>query len=138
MPVVPETNVVISGLLWGGKPRRILNAARDGILELYTSPALLEELEDVLSRPKFVSRLRAANVTVRDLVEGFAALATVVEVTDVPRVVPTDPDDDVVIACAVAGDCEVIVSGDSDLLDMKQHNNISIYTASELLEAFSL
>ena len=49
---VPDTNIVISGLLWRGNPRRVLDAARDGIIELYTSPVLLEELEDVLSRKK--------------------------------------------------------------------------------------
>ncbi len=46
--IVPDTNIVVSGLLWRGNPRRILDAARDRIIKLYTSPVLLEELEDVL------------------------------------------------------------------------------------------
>jgi uncharacterized protein len=64
---VPDTNIVVSGLLWRGNPRRVLDAARDRIIELYTSPVLLEELEDVLSREKFAERLAAANVTVQNL-----------------------------------------------------------------------
>ena len=64
--IVPDTNIVVSGLLWRGNPRRILDVARDGIIELFTSPTLLEELEDVLSREKFARRLAAANVTVQD------------------------------------------------------------------------
>lgn len=51
--IVPDTSIVVPGLLWRGNPRRILDAARDGIIELYSSPVLLEELEDVLSREKF-------------------------------------------------------------------------------------
>ena len=69
--IVPDTNIVVSGLLWRGNPRRILDAARDGIIELYTSLVLLEELEDVLSRDKFARRLAAANVTVQDLISGL-------------------------------------------------------------------
>ncbi len=75
MRIVPDTNVVISGLLWRGSPRRILDAARDGIFELFTSIELLDELEDVLNRDKFVSRMEAAGVTVRELIVGYAALA---------------------------------------------------------------
>lgn len=79
MRVVADTNIVVSGLLWRGNPRRPLDAARDGIIELFTSPPLLEELEDVLSRKKFATRREAANVTVSELVLGYAALATVIE-----------------------------------------------------------
>jgi len=55
MQVVADTNIVISGLLWRGNPRQILDAARDGIIGLFTSFMLLEELEDVLSREKFAA-----------------------------------------------------------------------------------
>ncbi len=79
MRIVLDTNIVISGLLWRGNPRRILDTARDGITELFTSIELLEELEDVLSRDKFIVRLEAAGVAVRELVMGYAGLARVVE-----------------------------------------------------------
>ncbi len=63
MRVVADTNIVVSGLLWRGNPRLILDAARDGGIDLYTSGALLDELEEVLVREKFSGRLRAAGVT---------------------------------------------------------------------------
>jgi putative PIN family toxin of toxin-antitoxin system len=50
MRVVADTNIAVSGLLWRGNPRRVLDAARDSIIELFTSTNLLEELEDVLGR----------------------------------------------------------------------------------------
>jgi putative PIN family toxin of toxin-antitoxin system len=138
MRVVADTNVVVSGLLWRGNPRRVLDAARDGIIELFTSVALLEELEDVLSRAKFAGRLEAAKVTARELILGYAALATVVEAPSIEPVILADPDDDAVLACALAAQCEVITSGDSHLLDLKQHKEVRVFTASELVSRLSL
>lgn len=138
MRVVPDTNVVVSGLLWRGAPRRVLDAARDGIIELYTSLDLLEELEDVLSRDKFAKRLEATGVTVRDLINGYSALATVIESNKIEPVILQDPDDDVVLACALTANCEIIVSGDDDLLGLKQYKEIRILTAVELLADLSL
>jgi putative PIN family toxin of toxin-antitoxin system len=138
MRTVPDTNIVVSGLLWRGNPRRVLDAARDGIIELFTSPVLLEELEDVLSREKFAKRLEAAGVTVQDLIEGFSALATVIDAAPIEPVVIRDPDDDAVLACAIAAEAEIIASGDDDLLDLKEHQGIRILTATELLAELSL
>jgi uncharacterized protein len=133
MRIVPDTNVVISGLLWRGNPRRVLDAARDGIIELFTSPVLLEELKDVLSREKFAKRLEAAGVTVQVLAEGFSALATVIDAAPIEPVIIRDPDDDAVLACAIAAEAEIIASGDDDLLSLKEHQSIRILTATELL-----
>src|SRR5215213_7842854 len=124
MRTVPDTNIVVSGLLWRGNPRRVLDAARDGIIEILTSPALLEELEDVLNREKFAARLKAAGVTAQELVEGYAALATVVDAAPIEPVIIRDPDDDAVLACAIAAEAEIIASGDDDLLSLKEHQNV--------------
>jgi putative PIN family toxin of toxin-antitoxin system len=138
MRVVPDTNIVISGLLWRGNPRRVLDAARDGIIELFTSTVLLKELEDVLRRERFAKRFEAANVTAEELVEGFAGLATVIEAAPIENVIVSDPDDDAVLACAITAEAEIIVSGDDDLLDLKEHKSIRILTATKLLAELSL
>lgn len=137
MQVVADTNIVISGLLWRGNPRQVLDSARDGIIGLFTSATLLEELEDVLSREKFAALLEAADVTAHQLVLGYAAIATVIEVEEIEPVILVDPDDDNVLACALTAQAEVIVSGDSHLLDLKQHHAVRILTAAELLAELS-
>lgn len=132
MRVVADTNVVISGLLWRGSPRALLDKARTRELELFTSIALLAELEDVLRRPKLALRLASADVNSRDLVLGYAALATVVQPGTLP-VIADDPDDDAVLACAAAARADMIVTGDSYLLDQREYLGIAVVTAAELL-----
>lgn len=133
MRVVADTNTLVSGLLWHGNPRRVLDAARAGTLQMYTTAALLAELEEVLQRPKFAQRLSVAGVTSHTLVLGYAALARLVEPAEIAPVILADPDDDAVLACAVAAHAEIIVSGDSHLLDLKDYEGILIVTAAHLL-----
>lgn len=131
--VVADTNTVVSGLLWHGPPRQVLDAARTGTMTLSTSASLLAELADVLQRPKFAQRLARANVTPPTLVLGYAALARLVVPAPIGPVVEADPDDDAVLACAVAACAEVIVSGDSDLLALESYEGIPIITAAQLM-----
>jgi putative PIN family toxin of toxin-antitoxin system len=131
--LVADTNIVISGLLWHGAPRRLLDAARAGKVSLFTTAALLVELEDTLSRAKFAERLERAGVTRRVLVQGYAALATVVKPAAIPPAILADPDDDAVLACAVAAQAQAVASGDSHLLNLKTYQDIPILTVNELL-----
>lgn len=133
MRVVADTNIVVSGFLWRGNPRLVLEAARDGRINLYTSGVLLDELEDVLIREKFAGRLHEAGVEAHELVLGYGALAKVVEPAKIEPVVYADPDDDAVIACAISSQSEIIVSGDSHLLELRRYENIRIVTAAELI-----
>ena len=73
------------------------------------------------------------NVTPRTLVFGYAALARLVVPASIGPVVEADPDDDAVLACAVATRVEVIVSGDSDLLALESYEGIPIITAAQLM-----
>ena len=134
MRVVADTNTVVSGLLWTGAPRKVLDAARKGLIQLFTSAALLVELEDVLGRDKLAKRLSLINVSPQELVLGYAALATPVTPLTIPPVIFEDPDDDAVLACALAAQAEVIVSGDGHMLSLKQYLGIDILTAPKLIE----
>jgi hypothetical protein len=129
--VVLDTNVVASGFLWGGVPRQLLQAAREKKLQLYTSTALLLELTDILGRAKFARKLAAAQLSVDQLVERYALLTTVVHPVAIPPTILDDPDDDQVLACALAAKAELIVSGDRHLLDLKEHRGIRVVTVVE-------
>jgi len=137
MRVVADTNIAISGLLWRGNPRRVLDAARDGTIDLFTSIILLTELEDVLSRERFASRLASVGITPHDLVLGYATLASVIEPAIIEPVILADPDDDAVLACAIAAQGKIIVSGDSHLLNLGEYQDIRVYTAAQLVAEIS-
>lgn len=121
-------------LLWGGKSAQILAVAREKRVMLYTSPALLAELEEVLARGKFAERIAKAGSTAEQLVSGYLALAQVVKPVSVVPVVIRDPDDDQVLACALTAQADIIVSGDKDLLDLGSYQSIPILTAVQSLE----
>jgi putative PIN family toxin of toxin-antitoxin system len=135
MRVVADTNVVISGLLWRGPSRRILDQARAGALTLFTTPELLAELLDVLQRPKLERRLEKAGATPWELVAGYGVLASLVAAPPQRPVVVEDPDDDRVLECAVACAADLIVSGDRHLLVLSEHQGIPVVRARDAIEA---
>ncbi len=133
---VADTNIVVSAFLWGGTPRRILDAARRGTLMLFTSAALIAELEDVLSREKFAKRITDVGSSVTDMLGDYLALAQLVRPAAHSAIV-RDPDDDQVIACALAAEAKVIVSGDLDLLALGSYQSIDILSAAQMLRRLS-
>jgi len=138
MRIVVDTNLIASALLWGGTPEALLSLARQLRVTLYTSPALLAELEEILERPKFAEALRRVDSTPAQLTGDYRALAQVVLPPHVPRVVDRDPDDDQVLACALTADAALIVSGDRDLLDLGYYHRIPIITARDALMQIDL
>ena len=116
MRFVLDTNLLVSGVIAAGLPRRLVDGAKAAEFELCTSEVLLAELLDVLSRDKFAARLAQAGLTPQGIVDDLRRLAVVVSPVDTPAVVLTDLDDDHVIAAAVAGQADLIASGDKPIL----------------------
>ena len=131
---VLDTNLPVSYLLTHGPPIATLIddfLAKDEFA-MVTAPELLVELDRVLSYPK-VQRYYSDEERAR-----FVALVLALsEVVDLPESIPRicrDPDDDHLIACAVVGEADVIVSGDDDLLALERVGDIPILSAAQFLE----
>lgn len=135
MRVVIDTNTLVSALLSpNGPPRRLLDDARAQQFELCSSPLLIAELLDVIQREKFAKRFLQSGLIPLGTVAEIRRLATMVVPTDVPRVVANDPDDDHVLACALAANANFIVSGDKHLLGLGGHyQNIPIITPAQAM-----
>jgi putative PIN family toxin of toxin-antitoxin system len=126
--VVFDTNVLVAALLWRGVPHKLLQRVRDGDVVLVTSPALLEELDDVLRRTKFAAILTKAETSAAGLLSTVRLLAALIEPTPLDSPVCYDPDDDQILALAGSAGADLIVSGDNDLLRLGSFAGIAIVT----------
>ncbi len=138
MRLVLDTNTALSGLLWGGTPGRLIDAAEAGRIELTGSAALLAELQGVLSREKFARQLARRGLTVSDVFDGYAALVVIVIPANITPTVTRDPSDDQVLAAASAAQADLIVSGDAHLLDLKRFQGIEIVNAATARERIGI
>lgn len=136
MTVVADTNTLISAYLWSGKPAEVIELHACGWIELQTCEAQLAEFAEVLRRPKFAKRLRAAGLSVDYPVRHFTDLAHLVEPFPVGNIIIDDPDDNVILGCAKAANAQAIVSGDRHLLALKKFEGISVYRAAEFVALF--
>jgi len=132
--LVLDTNTALSGLLWGGTPGRLIDAAQERTIELACSAALLAELEGILRREKFTKPLARRAIAAADIFNGYAALVRLVTPANIAPTIERDPSDDQVLAAALAARADLIVSGDAHLLDLKNFQAIPIVTARQALE----
>jgi putative PIN family toxin of toxin-antitoxin system len=129
--LVLDTNTVLSALLWGGTPARLITAARAREIALWSSPALLEELRGVIHREKFAQRLAERGLSAGILFDGYATLCQLATPQAIPRT-SIDADDDKVLATGLAARAHLIVSGDHQhLVSLKQFHGIPIITAAQ-------
>jgi putative PIN family toxin of toxin-antitoxin system len=135
--VVLDTNTVVSGLLWEGPAGVLLQAAREKRIELFTSAVLLAELADVLPRAKFARKRAAAQLSPEQLARRYALLASEIIPADITPAIESDPDDDAVLACALAVSVELIVSGDTHLRALKHYHGIPIVSAGDAVKLLS-
>lgn len=126
--VVLDTNIIISALIFGGIPRQVTDLIVDKAFRPVSSEELMTELRRVISE-RF-PRARHDLEIYEKLIHKYAI---VVPLGNQTVVVSRDPDDDKFIETAIVGNCQYIVSGDKDLLDIKTFNNINIVSAIEFL-----
>jgi len=127
--IVLDTNIFISAIIKKGKPRNLLRMGIKGNYSLITSNELLEEVTAVLNRPRF----KMTEDEVNRVVYGIIAISEMIPMRSKFKVVRNDPDDDVIVNTAYDGNADYIVSGDNDLLTIKNFRGISIVTVTEIL-----
>ncbi len=129
--VLCDTNVLVSASIAGGPPSRVLEAAIDDRIELVLADPVIGELERVLR-----VELGFEPERVRELKTLMIDLASErVEAPDgTSEAITGDPDDDVIVACAVAAGVQILVSGDRrHLLPVGEHQGVRIVTPQALL-----
>ncbi len=126
--VVIDTNIYISAIFWGGKPREVIDLGRDENMLIFTSSDIEREIAEKL-RTKF----RLDDEETNQIISDFSTFTIPVKITKQIQAVPDDPDDDKFIECAVFCGADFIISGDQHLLRIKEYEGIKILTAAEFL-----
>ncbi len=128
--VVLDTSVLISALLFEGELSKLVVQWQMGVFTPVISKETFEELETVLSYPKFHLSDREKRLI---LAEEILPFFEVVEVKKKIRGICRDPADDKFISCALSAGADVIVTGDKDLLAVKKHKSVRIVSAGDFL-----
>jgi putative PIN family toxin of toxin-antitoxin system len=129
--VLCDTNVLVSAFIAGGPPSRVVEAAIEGRIELVLADPVLDELERVLT-----TKLGFAAERVRDIDALLNELASerITATTTMSEPITGDPDDDLILACAVDAGVQLIVSGDRrHLPPVGEHRGVRIVTPQALL-----
>jgi len=136
--LVLDTNVLVSAILNPrGKPAFILKLALKGAVGLVISQAIIKETHKVLHYPKLIKLLKKNGVTAKEVEAFIDNLDRIAEITKgelVLDVIKADPTDNIILACAVEGGADFIISGDSHLLTLANFEGIDIVEPATLLE----
>ena len=126
MKIVVDTNVIISGVFFNGLPYRFLNEIVSNEIEIVASKEIIEEYYEV-TKELVDSRTGNFNKKLFDIIVGKMEIIVPRTKVDVCR----DPEDNKFIECAIEGNAIFIVSGDQDLLTIKQYENILIVSVAD-------
>lgn len=129
MNVVCDTNVLVSGFLFRGNARTIIELVSKGQITGFISIPIVRELEDVLHRPKFhLSRQQVAA-----LLELVQQTFHLVSPTKRINAVSADPDDNAILEAGLAAAADCIVSGDRHLLELSSFRSLRIVSPAQFL-----
>ena len=133
LKVVFDTNVLISASLFRGKPRGAPDLAIEGRIDGFTSPEIIREFREVLSRSKF----GLTEAEVHAITEEIESTLIIVFPSLKVSAVKSDPDDNAVLECAVESGASDVITGDSHLLELGQFRDIRILTPEQFLTRFA-
>lgn len=134
--VVLDTNILISAtIVKQGHPGQILQAWQRGVIEVIVSPQILDEVKDVLSKPRIRKHQWMSEQEVKCLIDSLEQAATKVKGVLVLKVIKEDPGDDKFLVAAKEGAAQYIISGDTHLLKLKSFEGVQIVNPRHFLEA---
>ena len=131
--MVTDTNVLVSGLMYSGNERKVLELGALGIINIYLSQHIISELTGVLSR-----KFNLTEVEIERDIARIQRWVTIVEPTIPVSLIPRNPADDSILECCLAANAHYLITGDRrDLLPLGRFRGTAIVNAAEFLSAFS-
>ena len=135
LKVVIDINLFVSGVISKkGNPARLLQLWYDRAFLVVISEQMVEELRRVLRYPRIRNKYNLKDEEIEQVVGMIKKFAIVLPDIIELDVIKDDPDDNKVLACALAVKADYIVSGDSHLLDLGVFENIPIVTMKDFID----
>jgi len=131
LKIVIDTNIYISAIFWGGKPRDVIDLGRNNSIRIFTSSEIVKEISE-----KLKIKFKIPDREVSEILIDLSNFTFPVEITKKYWVIRDDSDDDKLIDCAVQCNADYIVSGDRHLLSLGEYSGTKIIKASEFLSIF--
>ena len=131
MRIVIDTNVLISGVFFGGFPRKVLSSVVTGEIAAYATAEIINEYEAIIQ--EMIDR-KKGHINKNILTPLITAMEIIKPVTQVE--ICRDPDDNKFLSCAKDSRSLYIVSGDKDLLVIEKYEDIQIITAKEFCDKY--
>ena len=129
--IVFDTNVLISGYLWKGKPRQAIQVVRSGLFNLLHCTDSLDELVRILA-----SKFGLDSGEIYRVVQDIEGMGKKVDVTSQESPITADPSDNLFLNLALDGNAKIIVSGDSHLLNLKEYKGIKILSVAGFMKQY--
>ncbi len=134
LKLVLDTNIIVSAFFWEGNEAELLRKIEQGNADLYITIEILKEVEEVIKRPKFNEVMRKANLTPDQIMQKFVLLSHLVIAPKLNIKVCRDEKDNKFLECAESAKADYLISGDEDLLSLKEYKGISIVRTSKILQ----
>ena len=131
MRVVFDTNVFISAFATEGICSVLLKRARLKEFELFVCPIIIEEVKKVLEQ-----KFKVEKGTIEDIVELIKEASFSTDTTEKIEGACRDKDDDLILSCALSAKAEFLVSGDRDLLEIKEYKGMKIISPRDFETMF--
>jgi putative PIN family toxin of toxin-antitoxin system len=130
MKIVIDSNIFVSSFFWGGNPQKVFDRVINGLDELFITDEIIEKIASVMGNRKF----NANSSEIEDYVEIIEKYSKKTVSKNVPESISRDKDDDKILQCGFNGNVDFIITGDKDLLVLKEYKAIKIMTPKDYLE----
>ena len=134
MKIVLDTNIFFSSFYWAGNPRKVFDRVTKGLDELFITDEILNEIMSVMNKKKYYKvNVNDINEYIK-IIESYSIKLSSYDIPEISR----DLDDNKILQCAVDGNCDFIVTGDDDLLVLKEYKNIKIIKPKDYLDLINI
>ena len=134
LKLVLDTNTLVSAFFWEGNEAELLRKIEQGKVKLCITSEILKEVEEVIKRPKFDKVMKNAGLTPDQIMQKIVSLSHLVIAPKLNIKVCRDEKDNKFLECAESAKADYLISGDEDLLSLKEYKGTPIVRTWRILQ----